>query len=86
MHRTVDFNVMQAKLESSVFWPLVLIDDYAKDGGEELLPRCTAFYLQIFTNSIGTRLRNVVHLGKKFLAAIFNAIVYYKCIFNEMNI
>ena len=42
----------------------------------KFLPRCTAFELQIFNDSIGIRLKNAVHLGKKFLAAIFSAIVY----------
>ena len=41
------------------------------------LPRCIAFELQIFNDSIGIRLKNAVHLGKKFLAAIFSAILYY---------
>ena len=40
------------------------------------LPRCTAFELQTFNDSIGIRLKNAVHLGKKFLAVIFSAIVY----------
>ena len=52
------------------------IDDYAKDGGEELLPRCNVFLLQILNNSIGIRLKNAVHLGKKLLAAIFSVILY----------
>ena len=34
------------------------------------------FQLQIFNDSIGIRLKYAVHLGKKFLAAIFSAIVY----------
>ena len=41
------------------------------------LPRCIAFELQIFNDSIGIRLKNAVHLGKKFLAAIFSAILYF---------
>ena len=52
------------------------IEDCAKDGSDEFLPRCIAFELQIFTDSIGIRLKNAVHLGKKILAAIFSAIVY----------
>ena len=40
------------------------------------LPRCTALELQIFNDFIGIRLNNAVHLGKKFLAAIFSTIVY----------
>ena len=40
------------------------------------LPRCIAFELQIFNDSIGIRLKNAVHLGKKFLAAILSAILY----------
>ena len=34
------------------------------------------FELRIFNDSIGIRLKNAVHLGKKFLAAIFTVIVY----------
>ena len=37
------------------------------------LPRCIAFELQIFNDSIGIRLKNAVHLGKKFLTTIFSA-------------
>ena len=40
------------------------------------LPRCIAFELQIFNDSIVVRLKNAVHLGKKFLAAIFSAIIF----------
>ena len=32
--------------------------------------------LTILNDSIGIRLKNAVHLGKKFLAAIFSAILY----------
>ena len=35
---------------------LTLIEDCAKDGGEEFLPRCIAFELQIFDDSIAIRL------------------------------
>ena len=42
-----------------------------------LLPRCAAFELQIFNESIGIRLMNAVHLSKKFLATIFNAMRYF---------
>ena len=45
----------------------VLIEDCAKDGGEEFLPRYVAFELQIVTDSIGIRLKNTVHLGKNSL-------------------
>ena len=41
------------------------IDDCTKDGGEEVLPRCIAFKLQIFNDSIGDRLKSAVHVGKK---------------------
>ena len=50
------------------------------------LPRCIAFELGIVYASIGigTRLQNAIHLGKKFLAAIFSVIMH--CIlFHEMN-
>ena len=39
------------------------------------LPRGFAFELQNFNDSMGIRLKTAVHLGKKFLAAIFSAIV-----------
>ena len=52
------------------------MDDHAKDGGEELLPRCIASELCFFNDLIGIRLKNAVHLGKKFLAAVFGIIVY----------
>ena len=32
---------------------VISIDDYAKVGGKELLPRCIAFELRIFNDSIG---------------------------------
>ena len=41
------------------------------------LPICIALELQIFNDSIGIRLKNAVHLGKKSFAAIFIAIVYW---------
>ena len=44
--------------------PSLLIKDCAEDGGEEFLPRCTAFELQIFNDSIGIQLKNALHLGK----------------------
>ena len=54
------------------------IDDCAKDGGKEFfLPRCIAFYLRILNDSIGIQLKNEVHLGKKFLAAIFGTIACF---------
>ena len=40
------------------------------------LPRCIVFELRILNDSIGIRSKNVVHLDKKFLAAIFSVIVY----------
>ena len=42
------------------------------------LPRSILLELQIFNDSIGIRLKNAVHLGKKFLAAIFSIIAYSK--------
>ena len=50
------------------------IEDCAKDGSGNFLLRCIAFELQIFTDSIGSQLKSAVHLGKKFLAAIFSAL------------
>ena len=52
------------------------IDDCAKDGGEELLPRCVAFDLWIFNDSIGIRSKSATRLGKKFLTDIFSVIIY----------
>ena len=40
------------------------------------LPRCIALESGIVNESIGIRLQNAMHLGKKFLAAIFSVIVY----------
>ena len=56
-----------------------IIDDYAKDGGKELFTKMHAFELRILNDSIGIRLKNAVHLGKKFLAAIFSVMVYCGC-------
>ena len=63
-------------IQGEVHEKLPPIEDYAKDGGEELLPRCIAFRIQIFNDSIEIRLKNAVHPGKKFLTASFNVIVY----------
>ena len=41
------------------------------------LPRCIGLELRIFKYSIGIRLKNAMHLGKEFFAAIFSAVVYY---------
>ena len=40
------------------------------------LPRCTAFYNRIPIDSLTIPDSNTMHLGKKFLAAIFSVIVY----------
>ena len=40
------------------------------------LPRCTAFFNQIPIESLKICNSNAMHLGKKFLAAIFSAILY----------
>ena len=48
-----------------------------KMAARNFLPRCIAFELQIFTDSIGIQLKSAVHLGKKVLAAIFSAILYW---------
>ena len=42
------------------------------------LQTCTAFELGIVNESIGVRSQKAVHLGKKFLAAIFSVIVYHE--------
>ena len=41
--------------------------------------------LQIFSDSIGIRLKNALHLGKKFLVTIFSAIVYCKNTLDKMD-
>ena len=40
------------------------------------LPRCTAFFNRIPIESVKICNSNAMHLGKKFLAAIFSAILY----------
>ena len=41
------------------------MDDYAKDGGEQFLPRCTAFFNRIPTESLRIRIKNAMRLSKK---------------------
>ena len=41
-----------------------------------LLSICIAFEVQMFNDSIGIRLKSALDLGKKYLVAIFSAIVY----------
>ena len=53
------------------------IEDCAKDGGEEFFTEMHCVRIINLKDSIGIRLKNAIHLGKKFLAAIFSAIVYY---------
>ena len=48
-----------------------------KMAARNFLPRCTAFYDRIPIKSLRIRNSNALHLGKKFLAAIFSAIVYW---------
>ena len=40
------------------------IDDYAKDGGEEFLPKCTAFFNRIPLESLKICNSNAMHIGK----------------------
>ena len=61
------------------------IDDYAKDGGEELLPRCITFFNRIPTELLRIRNMNAMHLGKKFLAAIFSVIVYSNSFLEQLK-
>ena len=42
----------------------------------KFLPRCTAFFNQIPIESLKICNSNAIHLGKKFLTAIFSAIFY----------
>ena len=52
-------------------------DDCAKDGAEEFfLPRCTAVFSRIPIESLKICDSKAMHLGKKFLAAIFSTILY----------
>ena len=51
------------------------IDNYAKDGSEELLPRSIAFFNRIPIESLRIRNENAMHLSKKFLVAIFSVMV-----------
>ena len=48
----------------------------AKDGCEEFLTKMQCVRIANLQRYIGIRLKNALHLGKKFLAAIFSAIVY----------
>ena len=54
------------------------MDHCAKDGGEDFLPRCTVLELRILNDPRsyrGIRVKNLMHLGKKFFGTIFSAIV-----------
>ena len=42
------------------------------------LPRCVACELRIYDDSIRSRVKNTMHFGKKFLAAMFGVIVYLR--------
>ena len=55
----------------------IIKDDCAKDYGKVLLPRCIAFFNRITIESLKIHRSNAVHLGKKFVAAIFSAIIDY---------
>ena len=46
------------------------------------LPRCTAFFNRIPMESLKICYSNAVHLGKKFLAAIFSAI-HFLCLIDS---
>ena len=50
-----------------------------KMAARNFLPRCIVFKLRILNDCIEIRLKNAVHLGKKFLAAIFSVILYFHC-------
>ena len=52
-------------------------DDYAKDSGKEVFTKLNCILItNPFNHSTGIRLRNVIHLGEKLLAAIFSVMVY----------
>ena len=55
------------------------MDDYAKDGGEELFTRCAAFFDGVPMESLNIRNANAMDLGKTLLAAIFSVIVPATC-------
>ena len=52
------------------------IDNCTRDGGEEFLTKMHCVFNRIPFESLRIRDSNAMHLGKKFLAAIFSAIVY----------
>ena len=52
------------------------IDDCAKDGSKDFFTYYIAFFNRIPIQSLKIRNSNVVHLGKKFLAAIFSVISF----------
>ena len=61
-------------------WENFRTEDCAKDSGEEFFTEMYCVRITNLKDSIGIRLKNAVHLGKKFLAAIFSAIVYYETV------
>ena len=80
------FNLVYWSLQQEI-WPTSIatlsclettsIDDYAKDGGEELFTKMHRVLIPNLDDSIGIQLKNAMHLGDKFNAAIFSVIVYY---------
>ena len=50
------------------------IDHYTKDSGEELVTKMHRILITNLIDSTGIRLKSAVHLGEKFLAAIFSVI------------
>ena len=53
-----------------------VIDCCGRDDGEQFLPRSTAIFNQILVESLKIRNASLMHLDKKFIAAIFSAMVY----------
>ena len=53
------------------------IEDCAKDGGEEFFTEMHCVFNRIPIESLKICTSNAMHLGKKFLTAIFSAVLYY---------
>ena len=68
--------MMESRLRMSVPWECFQYTITLKMAAKNFLPRCIAFYNRIPIDSLAIPNSNAMHLGKKFLAAIFSVIVY----------